>query len=377
VSGGEVTLVALTKRFDDVVAVAAVDLHVAGGEFFSLLGPSGCGKTTTLRMIAGFDQPSSGQILLDGVDVADRPPYKRNINTVFQSYALFPHLRVFDNVAFGLRRSGVDKSETRRRVADALTQVELTGLERRKPSQLSGGQQQRVALARALVLRPSVVLLDEPLGALDAQIRRSLQVELKALQEDVGLTFIYVTHDQEEALTMSDRLAVMNAGRIEQLGPPEQIYERPDTTFVAGFLGVSNLIDGVARPVDRDRCAVTVGEFELQAASGDVTARGNTKLMIRPERVRVGAHHSGGENHIPGIVERVVYRGNADQVYIRLVGGGLLQALVQNVGAERRHTAGDAVGLHLPPQALRVLADTGVPDEDGETVTGSKDLVGT
>ncbi len=376
-AAGEVTLVALAKRFADVVAVDSIDLHVAGGEFFSLLGPSGCGKTTTLRMIAGFDQPSSGQILLDGVDVAGRPPYKRNVNTVFQSYALFPHLRVYDNVAFGLRRSGVDKSEVRRRVADALAQVELTGLERRKPSQLSGGQQQRVALARALVLRPSVVLLDEPLGALDAQIRRSLQVELKALQEDVGLTFIYVTHDQEEALTMSDRLAVMNAGAIEQLGPPEHVYERPETTFVAGFLGVSNLIDGVARPEGTGACSVGLGEFTLTAGAGNLAARGAAKLMIRPERVRVEPHESTGENRIPGIVERVVYRGNADHVYVRLPGGHQIQALVQNVGAEGRHEVGDAVRLHLPADALRVLADTGVPAAEDKTVAGSRDLAGT
>jgi spermidine/putrescine transport system ATP-binding protein len=375
---GEVTLVALTKRFANVVAVDAIDLSVASGEFFSLLGPSGCGKTTTLRMVAGFEEPTSGQILLDGVDVADRPPYKRNVNTVFQSYALFPHLRVFDNVAFGLRRGGFDKGEVRRRVADALAQVELTGLERRKPSQLSGGQQQRVALARALVLCPAVVLLDEPLGALDAQIRRSLQVELKALQEDVGLTFIYVTHDQEEALTMSDRLAVMNAGRIEQLGPPKDVYEQPDTTFVASFLGISNLIGGVASAGSGNRCAVRVGEFELHATQGNLTARGETKLMIRPERVRLEAHASTGQNRIPGLVERVVYRGNADQVFIRLPGGDLVQALVQNAGETQRYEAGDAVRLHLPAEALRVLADTGTPSGDGEAQTaGSKDLVGT
>jgi spermidine/putrescine transport system ATP-binding protein len=362
---GEVTLVALTKCFADVVAVDDVNLQIDGAEFFSLLGPSGCGKTTTLRMVAGFEEPTAGQILLDGVDVADRPPYKRNVNTVFQSYALFPHLRVFDNVAFGLRRSGVAKQEVRRRVAAALEQVELTGLERRKPAQLSGGQQQRVALARALVMRPAVVLLDEPLGALDAQIRRTLQVELKALQENVGLTFIYVTHDQEEALTMSDRLAVMNGGRIDQLGPPKDVYEQPTTTFVASFLGISNLIAGVARPGTDGRCVVAVGEFELQAAQGDTAARGQTKLMIRPERVRLDPHESAGENRIPGIIERVVYRGNADQVFIRLAGGDQIQALVQNAGDARPHGAGDAVRVYLPADALRVLGDTGVHQTDG------------
>ncbi len=375
---GDVTLVALTKRFEDVVAVDSVDLNVASGEFFSLLGPSGCGKTTTLRMIAGFEEPSSGQILLDGTDVADRPPYKRNVNTVFQSYALFPHLRVFDNVAFGLRRTGVDKRETKQRVAEALAQVELTGLERRKPAQLSGGQQQRVALARALVLRPAVVLLDEPLGALDAQIRRNLQVELKTLQEEVGLTFIYVTHDQEEALTMSDRLAVMNAGRIEQLGAPQDVYEQPDTTFVAGFLGISNLITGAARPLGGDRCAVTVGEFELHAAGGNVSRPGQTKLMIRPERVQIEPHGASGENRIPGIVERIVYRGNADQVFIRLPAGDSVQVLVQNVGGGRHYEAGDAVRLFLPEHALRVLEDTGGHNGGDEAQNqGSKDLVST
>jgi spermidine/putrescine transport system ATP-binding protein len=365
---GEVTLVALTKRFGDVVAVDAVDLHVAGGEFFSLLGPSGCGKTTTLRMVAGFDEPTSGQILLDGVDVAGRPPYKRNVNTVFQSYALFPHLRVYDNVAFGLRRSGVDRGEVRRRVAAALEQVELTGLERRKPAQLSGGQQQRVALARALVMRPAVVLLDEPLGALDAQIRRTLQVELKALQEEVGLTFIYVTHDQEEALTMSDRLAVMHDGQIEQLGAPKDVYEQPDTTFVASFLGISNLLTGTAVRRARERCVVQMGDFELEAAAGDVAADGQTKVIIRPERIRLEPHETTGDNRIPGLVERVVYRGSSDQVFVRLAGGEQVQALVQNAGG-RTYEAGDPVRLHLPPDALRVLADTGTSRVHGEGET--------
>src|SRR5947209_5312287 len=289
-SGGDVTLVDLTKRFSDVVAVDSVNLEIAAGEFFSLLGPSGCGKTTTLRMIAGFERPDSGEILLDGSDVARISPDKRNVNTVFQSYALFPHLRVFDNVAFGLRRAGVEKQEIRRRVSETLAQVELTGLERRKPAQLSGGQQQRVALARVLVLRPAVVLLDEPLGALDAKIRRSLQLELKALQEQVGITFIYVTHDQEEALTMSDRLAVMNRGRIEQLGAPKDVYEEPDTVFVADFLGVSNILAGVAEGGDGGHCRVRIADLELRAAQGESDVHGDTKVLIRPERVRLEPH---------------------------------------------------------------------------------------
>ena len=227
--GGEIRLVGLVKRFEDVTAVDGIDLDVPGGEFFALLGPSGCGKTTTLRLVAGFEQPTDGRILLDGVDMARTPPHKRKVNTVFQSYALFPFLNVADNVAFGLRFQDVDKAEARRRVAEALALVQLQGLERRRPAQLSGGQQQRVALARALVLNPSVLLLDEPLGALDAKLRKALQVELKALQEAVGITFVYVTHDQEEALTMSDRLAVMAGGRIEQVGPPTELYEAPAT----------------------------------------------------------------------------------------------------------------------------------------------------
>src|SRR5215203_3688557 len=245
-SGGEIRLVGLVKRFEDVTAVDGIDLDVPGGEFFALLGPSGCGKTTTLRLVAGFEQPTNGRILLDGVDVARTPPHKRKVNTVFQSYALFPFLDVADNVAFGVRFQDVARAEARRRVAEALALVQLQGLERRRPAQLSGGQQQRVALARALVLNPSVLLLDEPLGALDAKPRKALQVELKALQETVGITFVYVTHDQEEALTMSDRLAVMNEGRIEQVGSPREVYEEPASVYVADFLGVSNMLDAQA-----------------------------------------------------------------------------------------------------------------------------------
>jgi spermidine/putrescine transport system ATP-binding protein len=353
--GGEVTLVNLTKRFDEVVAVDEINLAITAGEFFSLLGPSGCGKTTTLRMIAGFERPTSGQILLDGRDVASIPAFKRNVNTVFQSYALFPHLRVYDNVAFGLRRAGVSRDEVKRRVAEALAQVELTGLERRKPAQLSGGQQQRVALARALVLRPAVVLLDEPLGALDAKIRRALQVELKSLQEQVGLTFIYVTHDQEEALTMSDRLAVMCDGRVDQLGPPKDVYEAPATTFVADFLGISNLMSGTAHGTSSGTARVRVGETELLAAQGSIDATGDVKLMIRPERVALEPHGSIGENRIPGLVERIVYRGSTNQVFVRLTGGDLIQSLVQNAGPGANWASGDPVRVHLPPDALRVL----------------------
>jgi spermidine/putrescine transport system ATP-binding protein len=360
--GGEVTLVGLTKRFADVTAVDGIDLRVASGEFFSLLGPSGCGKTTTLRMIAGFEQPTAGEIRLDGEDMARRPAHKRNVNTVFQSYALFPHRNVADNVAFGLKRAGVDRREVRRRVAEAVELVRLTGLEKRKPAQLSGGQQQRVALARALVLEPAVVLLDEPLGALDAKLRRSLQIELKALQEQIGLTFIYVTHDQEEALTMSDRLAVMNNGRIEQLGTPKAVYSEPSTTFVADFLGISNLMAAEAHGRSGAACAVSLGEFRLHAGCGDPDTTGATKLVIRPERVRLEARgftRSEAENRVPGMVERVVYMGAANHLLVRLAHGEVVTALVQDTGDGPRYAQGDPVNVHFPPDALRVLTDTG------------------
>src|SRR5215212_2087574 len=264
-AGGEVQLVDLVKRFGDFTAVAGINLQMPSGEFFSLLGPSGCGKTTTLRMIAGFERPTEGQILLDGVDMAQTPPHKRNVNTVFQNYALFPHLSVQENVAFGLKYQKASKDETKDRVAKALDLVQMTQFAERRPNQLSGGQQQRVALARALILNPKVLLLDEPLGALDAKLRKRLQLELKALQEEVGITFVYVTHDQEEALTMSDRIAVMANGRVEQVAAPEEVYERPATTFVAGFIGVSNLMPGTVTGTTDGAASVKVGDIELVA----------------------------------------------------------------------------------------------------------------
>jgi len=365
VAGGEVTVVDLVKQFSEVTAVDGINLQMPAGEFFSMLGPSGCGKTTTLRMIAGFEQPTSGRILLDGDDMVFTPPHKRNVNMVFQNYALFPHLNVFDNVAFGLRRHRWPKAEIRRRVAEALELVQLTGLEKRKPGQMSGGQQQRVALARALVLQPAVLLLDEPLGALDAKLRKALQVELKALQEQVGITFIYVTHDQEEALTMSDRIAVMSNGRVEQVGRPQDLYEEPTTTFVADFLGVSNLMTVTAQGESNGRCKVALGEFELYASNGDVSTTGETRMVIRPERVRLEEHQSTGENRIPGMVERVVYLGNANQIIVGLAHGERIQALVQNTGDELAYRQGDPVKAYMPAEALRVLTDTGTaPLED-------------
>jgi spermidine/putrescine transport system ATP-binding protein len=365
VAGGEVEVVELVKQFSELTAVDGINLQMPAGEFFSMLGPSGCGKTTTLRMIAGFERPTSGRILLDGHDMALTPPHKRNVNTVFQNYALFPHLNVFDNIAFGLRREKRPKAEVRRRVAEALELVQLTGLEKRKPAQMSGGQQQRVALARALVLQPAVLLLDEPLGALDAKLRKALQIELKALQQQVGITFIYVTHDQEEALTMSDRIAVMSDGRIEQVGPPQDVYEEPTTTFVADFLGVSNLMAVTAHGESNRRCKVALGEFELFASNGDVSTTGETRMVIRPERVRLEAHQSTGENRIPGMVERVVYLGNANQIIVRLAHGETIQTLVQNTGEQLAYRQCDPVKAYMPAEALRVLTDTGTaPLED-------------
>jgi spermidine/putrescine transport system ATP-binding protein len=355
-AGGQVQLRGLTKHFDDQVAVDRVDAVINGGEFFSLLGPSGCGKTTTLRMVGGFERPTEGEILLDGVDVASIPPHRRNVHTVFQNYALFPHLDVFGNIAFGLRRQRVGKEEARRRVAEAIELVDLGGLAARRPQQLSGGQQQRVALARALVLRPAVLLLDEPLGALDAKIRKQLRVELKMLQEEVGITFVFVTHDQEEALSMSDRVAVMNAGRIEQIGAPSTVYESPATVFVADFLGVSNLMDAAAGP-GANGCEVRVGDFSLRAGCGDVAARGPVKIVARPERIELLAHESAErENCLPGMVERSVYVGASMQVMVRLATGATLQATVANTAAAAGWRQGTPVLAHIPADALRVLA---------------------
>jgi len=363
---GEVRLVNLTKRFDDVEAVAGISLEIPSGEFFSILGPSGCGKTTTLRLVAGFEQPTSGAIFLDGIDVADRPPHKRNVNTVFQNYALFPFLSVADNVAFGLRYLKLPKAETAARLGEALELVQLTGYEKRRPGQLSGGQQQRVALARALILRPSVLLLDEPLGALDAKLRRTLQVELKALQESVGITFIYVTHDQEEALTMSDRLAVMRNGKVAQMGAPREVYEHPVDAYVADFLGVSNLMDALSLgTAGGGPGRVRLGEFEVAAEQGTASSTGPVKVAIRPERVAIEPYEASGANRVPAMVERQVFLGSSTQVILRLANGAEIQSLIQNRGEQPTYTQGTAVQVYLPADALHVLPLGGpLADED-------------
>jgi spermidine/putrescine transport system ATP-binding protein len=367
--GGRVQLFDLAKRFGEVTAVDGISLDIPAGEFFSLLGPSGCGKTTTLRMIAGFERPDAGRILLDGRDMAQTPPNQRPVNTVFQNYALFPHLDVSDNVAFGLRFQGVAKADARQRVATALDLVRLRGFEERRPTQLSGGQQQRVALARALVLNPSVLLLDEPLGSLDAKLRKALQIELKAIQERVGITFVYVTHDQEEALTMSDRIAVMSEGRIEQVGPPREVYEEPETAYVADFLGVSNLMD--ARAVGPGR--ITIGDVTLGARRGATDVTGDVKVVIRPERVRVEDRGSNGPNRIAGMVERTVFLGPTVQVLLRLSGGQSLQAIEPNRGEAAARSQGEPVSIHLPAEDLRVLGGgtDPIPDDARPSVAAS------
>jgi spermidine/putrescine transport system ATP-binding protein len=372
--GGAIQLVELVKRFGDFTAVAGIDLEIASGEFFSVLGPSGCGKTTTLRLIAGFEAATSGQILLDGEDLATTPPHRRPVNTVFQSYALFPHLTVERNVAYGLRwHKGRDtKDEKAKKVKDALALVQLQDFADRKPAQLSGGQQQRVALARALVLQPKVLLLDEPLGALDAKLRKALQTELTNLQKEVGITFVYVTHDQEEALTMSDRLAVMDNGHVEQVGTPDEVYEEPRTAYVADFLGVANLLEADCTR-SNGTGTIQLGAFSLAATAGDQQCTGPVKVVIRPERVHVATTEATGDNCVPAMVERLVYVGPTTQVHLRLPHGAALQALVANHDGRPDWTPGTAVAATLPAEALRVLAPspTDPTDEpEGDALDG-------
>jgi len=356
-SGGAISIAGLRKEFDGVTAVDGIDLEIKPAEFFTLLGPSGCGKTTTLRMLAGFEQPTDGQILIDGVDVAQTPAHKRPVNTVFQSYALFPHLDVQKNVAYGLRwQKDVDKKTRDARVAKALELVRLTEYAERRPHQMSGGQQQRVALARALVLEPSVLLLDEPLGALDAKLRHSLRAELTALQKEVGITFVFVTHDQEEALEMSNRLAVMDGGRVMQLGTPEEVYQEPLTEFVADFLGVANLFDvecvtgsGLVRKVK-------FGEFTLEAQAPAGHDEGPGRAVIRPECVEVVEAGLTGANRLPGMIDRTVFLGSTTQVMVRLPQGAVVQSLVTTNTMRAELSSGQAVTVQLPSESLRVLA---------------------
>jgi spermidine/putrescine transport system ATP-binding protein len=361
-----IELVGVNKRFPapggTVVAVEDVALSVAPGEFFSLLGPSGCGKTTTLRMLAGFEEPTSGRILLYGREMVGVPPYRRDVNMVFQHYALFPHMNVRDNIAFGLRHKKVPKDEIERRVAESLRLVELEGREQRRPRQLSGGQQQRVALARALVNRPRALLLDEPLGALDLKLRRAMQLELKRIQREVGITFVYVTHDQEEALTMSDRLAVMNAGRIEQLGTPQDLYERPATRFVADFLGTSNIIGGRLERRDQAWALAGLGEGErvlLRDADG-LRAGQRVEIVVRPEKMALHADEAPPPpSHcvLRGTVAEVVYLGTSTTYSVRTMGGAEVVVYRQNAAtaAGDEVVAGQAGWLSWLPEHSYVL----------------------
>jgi spermidine/putrescine transport system ATP-binding protein len=332
----DVRLVDVTKSFGPgAVAVDHISLEVYDGEFFSLLGPSGCGKTTTLRMIGGFEEPTSGLIELQGKDVTWLPPHQRNVNTVFQNYALFPHLTIYENVAFGLRRRKVADAEIKRKVPEMLELVELRGFDRRKPGQISGGQAQRVALARALINRPAVLLLDEPLGALDLKLRKQMQIELKRIQQEVGITFIYVTHDQEEAMTMSDRVAVMNRGRYEQLGAPQDLYERPATRFVAGFLGASNLLRGRVEGADGQRTVVRLDDATaVRLPSAQVAGRSLVDVGVRPEKIRMQEltdPRSPGANSLPGHVRSALYTGVSTQYQVDLQGGGRVVVYEQNM----------------------------------------------
>ena len=344
----DVRLEHVVKRFDDVVAVDGISLEIPSGSFFALLGPSGCGKTTTLRMIGGFEEPDEGAIYLGDRDVVGLPPYRRDVNTVFQSYALFPHLSVFENVAFGLRRRGVDGRQLRGRVEEMLRLVGLEGVGGRRPRQLSGGQQQRVALARALVNRPQVLLLDEPLGALDLKLRKQMQLELKQIQHELGLTFVHVTHDQEEAMTMADAIAVMDRGRIEQLGPPSELYERPGTAFVAGFLGVSNLLPGTVTASDTVR--LDTGD-EVRAEVAERTGR--VAVGIRPEKIRLG-RAGEGDNCLSGTVRETAYVGVATQ-YVVETAAGTLMVYVQNDASAPSLEPGTEATLRWAPSATFVV----------------------
>jgi spermidine/putrescine transport system ATP-binding protein len=373
-----VRLEGVSKDFGDLVAVRDLDLDVGRGEFFTLLGPSGCGKTTTLRMVAGFEELTTGRVLIDGADVAGLPSYRRPTNTVFQSYALFPHLSVGDNVAFGLRRKKVPKQEITERVQSELERVGLAAEINRKPNQLSGGQQQRVALARALVNLPKVLLLDEPLGALDLKLRKELQIELKRIQRDVGITFIYVTHDQEEALTMSDRIAVMSNGIVQQIGTPENVYERPRTTFVAGFIGVSNLMPGTVTTAGPGRGKVRLDAgVEVEARVDGVGTGERCHAVVRPEKLKISpAASSGGDGDLPGVegvVQSSVYLGTSTQIVVALPGDVSMTVLVPNASeAERARLPGGGAPVRLSwePDHMHVVreSETARPEAQEEAV---------
>ena len=361
---GALSLSGLVKRFGDEVAVDGLDLEIGEGEFFSLLGSSGCGKTTTLRMIAGFERPDEGRIELDGVDLSQVAPHKRPVNTVFQSYALFPFLDVSENVAFGLRYQRATKEEVRRRVAAALDLVQMGALSKRKPHQLSGGQQQRVALARALVLEPTVLLLDEPMGALDAKLRKQLQLDLRSLQKTVGTTFVYVTHDQDEALTMSDRLAVLDHGQVMQVGTPSEVYSAPQNTHVATFLGTTNLWEGEVLSADPGVICCRIGQVDLRVNASGPQQGDTVSVMVRPERVVVSEDTAPDDatNVLRGRVDTLTFRGARTAVHLD-IRGLRIEAEVANIAGEQPSwlEQGADVSVHVSPRALRVLGADGAP----------------
>jgi spermidine/putrescine transport system ATP-binding protein len=355
--GVAVELSEVTKRFGEFTAVDDLTLEIREGEFFSLLGPSGCGKTTTLRMIAGFEEPTEGEIRVAGEPMRGVPPYKRPVNTVFQSYAIFPHLNVFDNVAFGLRRAGVKGDELRQRVTEACAMVQLEGFEKRKPGALSGGQQQRVALARALVNRPKVLLLDEPLGALDLKLRKEMQLELKSLQHEVGITFVYVTHDQEEALTMSDRIAVMNEGRVQQVADPTTLYELPKNGFVANFIGQTNVFSGMVESVNGERVTLrTRGGARIEAVTHEngVEVGAQAQAAVRPEKVMFG---NAGDNVSNAEIRQIVYLGVSTQYIAELPDGTKLVLYQQNTHHSVGPSVGEEVSVAWDAQTCLVLGD--------------------
>ena len=351
--GGRLQCLGLHKSYGDVPAVLGIDLDIAPGEFFSLLGPSGCGKTSTLRMIAGFEPVDQGSVLIDSIDITMAPAQERPVNTVFQNYALFPFLSVAENVGFGLRYQKASRAEITRRVGEALELVRMSSFAQRRPGQLSGGQQQRVALARAIVMQPQVLLLDEPLGALDAKLRTSLQVELKSLQESLGITFVYVTHDQQEALTMSDRMAVMAAGRIEQVGTPSEIYESPTSAYVADFLGSANVLEvEVIGPAGAGMTMVGIGGQRIACSSAPLDS-GPVRLVVRPERLLLESTAEVAGT-LQGTVVRTIYQGSTTEVVVALPGGSEI-VVRRSSESGIQHRAGDPVTVHCPPGALRLL----------------------
>ncbi|MFM8868433.1 MAG: ABC transporter ATP-binding protein [Ilumatobacteraceae bacterium] len=365
-----IKLEGVSKRYGDFVALHETSFSIGHGEFFAMLGPSGCGKTTTLKMIAGFEQPTTGRVLLDGADVSDVPAYKRNVNTVFQQYALFPHMSVFDNVAFGPRSKKKDESQVRKDVMEMLEIVRLSDFTQRKPSQLSGGQQQRVALARALVNYPSALLLDEPLAALDLKLREAMQIELKRIQREVEISFIFVTHDQHEALTMSDRIAVMSAGHVEQIGTPEEIYRSPSSLFVAGFIGSANLLAGTVESVSGSEYVVTLKSGTKvkalhQGSRYEVGAK--VSLMLRPEALNPVAGTRGDGVSLVGTLTDRVYEGATDRLVVRLADGTELVCLTDSDAKHAHKVVGDAVTVDWQPQAGYLLA--GWPEVSGATST--------